>query len=339
MGINPLAALRARLAASEQNNNRTFDNGTFPFWNMKEGATSIIRFLPDGDPNNTSFWVEKFQIKLPFAGIKGGDAKPTTVTVPCMKTWGLSCPILAQISPWYEEAKRTGDEALRAQANKYWRKPVYIMQGFVRENAVLDDKKPENPIRRFMFNKQIFNLIKTGVMDPEMLNHPCDYELGTDFRITKTTKGQYADYGTSSYARRESALTQAERDSVEKYGLFNLSDFLGTKPGPEELRVIEEMFEASYNGESYDPERWGKFYRPVGLKSEATEGESNAAELAAEPETTNEAPVVTNSKPVVSEVSSPATPAAAEATPSTTSKKTANDILTMLKNRGNTATK
>ena len=39
-----------------------------------------------------------------------------------------------------------------------------------------------------------------------MENLPTDYVAGTDFRLSKTTKGQYADYSTSKWARKESAL-------------------------------------------------------------------------------------------------------------------------------------
>jgi len=45
------------------------DNAIYPFWNLKEGEQSTVRFLPDGDSNNTFFWRERLMIKLPFNGI------------------------------------------------------------------------------------------------------------------------------------------------------------------------------------------------------------------------------------------------------------------------------
>jgi hypothetical protein len=53
---------------------------------------------------------------------------------------------------------------------KYWKKKSYLFQGFVRENALPDDKAPDNPIRRFVISPQIFNLIKAALMDPELEN-------------------------------------------------------------------------------------------------------------------------------------------------------------------------
>ena len=38
------------------------------------------------------------------------------------------------------------------------------------------------------------------------------------------------------------------------------------KPTDVELRVIKEMFEASVDGQPYDPDRWSNYYKPSGFK-------------------------------------------------------------------------
>jgi hypothetical protein len=321
---NTLQAIRQRLAAAEQNKGGAFDGAVYPFWNAKTDSKSELRFVPDGNPDNTYFWAERLVIKLPFNGIKGGDTKPVTVSVPCVEMFGREeypqgCPILSEVRIWYK------DDSLKEKANKYWKKPTYIMQGFVRENAVPDDKTPENPIRRFTLNKQLFNLVKAGLMDPEMLNLPTDYSAGSDFRIIKTQKGLYADYGTSSYARRESALTTTELEAIEKYGLSNLSDFLGKKPSKEELVIIREMFEASVDGEAYDAERWGNYYKPASLQNDKSDDSSKSE---SKTETKSETKTEVTSGQSHAETESVSAPADSSAKPS------ASDILTMIKNRG-----
>jgi hypothetical protein len=154
-------------------------------------------------------------------------------------------------------------------ANKYWKKRSYLFQGFVKQNPLGDDKTPANPIRRFVISPQIFTIIKSSLMDPEMEELPTDYLRGLDFNIKKTSKGGYADYSTSNWARKESVLTEAEAAAIESHGLFNLADFLPKKPGEAELRVIKEMFEASVDGQPYDVERWGAYYRPYGVEAPA----------------------------------------------------------------------
>jgi hypothetical protein len=46
-----------------------------------------------------------------------------------------------------------------------------------------------------------------------------------------------------------------------------LSTVLPKKPGDVELKVIKEMFEASVDGQPYDTERWGQYFRPAGVQA------------------------------------------------------------------------
>jgi hypothetical protein len=271
-----LAEIRAKLKEQEANTggNRSSgggDNSIYPFWNMKEGEQSTIRFLPDGDADNTFFWKERLVIKLPFAGIKGEtDSRPVQVQVPCMEMYGESCPILAEVRGWFKDA------SLEDMGRKYWKKRSYIFQGFVTDNPLTDDTTPENPIRRFIIGPQIFQLIKAALMDPDMEELPTDYTAGVDFRLSKGSKGGYADYGASNWARRERPLSDQEMAAVNTNGLFNLNDFLPKKPDETALRVLTEMFEASVDGEAYDPERWSNYFRPAGMAARTGDPQNRA---------------------------------------------------------------
>ena len=70
-----LAEIRAKLQASENRGGNASsgggDNAIYPFWNIPENSTSVLRFLPDGDASNTYFWRERQMIRLEFAGVKG----------------------------------------------------------------------------------------------------------------------------------------------------------------------------------------------------------------------------------------------------------------------------
>jgi hypothetical protein len=263
-----LADIRARLAQAEGNkqggNSTGGDNAIYPHWNMEEGASATLRFLPDGNAKNTFFWQERAMIRLPFNGVKGEmESKQVYVQIPCVEMWGDTCPVLTEVRTWFK------DKSLEEMGRKYWKKRSYIFQGFVRENPLADDKTPENPIRRFIIGPQIFTTIKGALMDPELEELPTDYLRGLDFRISKGSKGGYADYNGSKWARKETALTEAEQAAVEKHGLFDLSTFMPKKPGEVELKVIKEMFEASVEGQSYDTERWGQYFRPAGVSAPA----------------------------------------------------------------------
>jgi hypothetical protein len=267
-----LAEIRAKLAQQETrssgSNGGGRDNAIYPHWDIPEGSTSRIRFLPDGDEKNDFFWVERAMIRLPFSGVKGQmGSKPVVVQVPCMEMYNETCPILTEVRTWFK------DKSLEEMGRKYWKKRSYIFQGFVRENPLAEDNVPENPIRRFVISPSIYPLIIAALKDPDIEEIPTDYDRGLDFSITKTSKGQYADYATSKWARKESALIQSERAAIDAFGLFDLKSFLPKKPGDAELKVIKEMFESSVDGATYDEARWGQYYKPTGLRGEAVDAE------------------------------------------------------------------
>ena len=275
-----LAEIRAKLKEQETRSTGGStgggDNAIYPFWNMKEGESATLRFLPDGNADNTFFWVERLMIKLPFAGVKGEtDSRPVQVQVPCMEMYGESCSILQEVRGWFK------DPSLEDMGRKYWKKRSYIFQGFVTDNPLTEDTTPENPIRRFIIGPQIFQLIKQALMDPDMEELPTDYTAGVDFRLNKGSKGGYADYGASSWARRERPLGDSEMAAVNNHGLFNLSDFLPKKPSEVEVKVLTEMFEASVDGEAYDPDRWSQYFRPAGMQ--ARTGDPNTQSSAPAP--------------------------------------------------------
>ena len=325
-----LAEIRAKLAEQQNrssgNSTGGGDNAIYPHWNMQEGKEAVVRFLPDGNADNTFFWVERAMIKLPFAGVKGeSDNRNIIVQVPCVEMYndGTTCPILSEVRPWFK------DKSLEDMGRKYWKKRSYIFQGFVNEDPIGEDSTPENPIRRFIIGPQIFQIIKGALMDPELEELPTDYMRGVDFRIKKTSKGGYADYSTSQWSRRERALGDEEKAAVDSHGLFNLNDFLPKKPGEVELKVMKEMFEASVDGEAYDMDRWGQYFRPAGM-SQATGDPNKSASAPAAPAAAETAQAAT---PAPAPEATPAPAAEAAPAEGGDSSNRAQDILAMIRNR------
>lgn len=274
MALN-LQQIREKLLAKQEQTDRSrngtysADNSVYLFWNNPEGSTATLRFLPDGDETNDFFWVERLMIKIPFVGVKNhADSKPVEVQVPCLDMWKpKTCPITAEINPWWK------DESLVDMARKYYRKKTYLFQGLVTDNPNKNDVVPENPIRRFIITTQVYDIIKNILMDRDLEHTPTDYEHGRDFYLSKTTKGQgpnkHANYTTSKWAMKERALTPVDLDGIAKYGLNKLNTFLPKKPDEAHINAIMELFTASVNGELYDLERWGNYYKPGGMRSES----------------------------------------------------------------------
>jgi hypothetical protein len=330
-----LAEIRAKLKEQEANTGGQRqgggDNAIYPFWNIKEGESVTLRFLPDGDQDNTFFWKERLMIKLPFAGVKGDtNSRPVQVQVPCMEMYGDSCGILQEVRGWFK------DPSLEDMGRKYWKKRSYVFQGFVNDNPLSEDSTPENPIRRFIIGPQIFQIIKQALMDPDMEELPTDYTAGVDFRLNKTSKGGYADYGTSTWARRERPLNDAEMNAVNTHGLFNFSDFLPKKPDETAIKVMQEMFEASVDGEAYDAERWSNYFRPSGMAArtgDPTQTASPQATAVSQSAPVTPTPAATPAPEAAPAPVAEAAPVTAEAAPADGGN--AQDILAMIRSRQN----
>lgn len=278
--MSKLEELRAKLRAMDKSASGNSGGGNgdktlYPFWDMETGNSATIRFLPDGNTDNPFFWVEKQMINLTFPGVKGGDEhKEVQVKVPCMEMWGERCAIHDEIRPWFKEPQ------LEEQARKYWKKRTYLFHGAVVDDPIGEKDAPDNPVRRFSINSNLFKIIKAALLDPDMEELPCDYDNGTNFIINKTQNGKWADYGTSKYARKESPLDTDVIDGIQEHfdgGILpDMNDYLPKKPSAEAQAAIFEMFEASLDGELYDPSRWGKFYRPYGLEYKEDENATPA---------------------------------------------------------------
>lgn len=259
-------------AQKERGKKESGPNAVFPFWNMDGGGTTLIRFLPDGNTDNDLFWIERNMINLEFPGIKGQDSSQYSVRfqVPCAEMWGISCPVLSHIRSegWFD------DKDTEKLGRQYWKKRSWVMQGFVVDTDLEenDNDKPENPIRRFIMGRQLFEAIRAGTIDPEMLESPDDYENGTDFYLmkTKSSGDQYANYSTSKWSRNSRPLNEDENAAIETHGLSDLASFLPKKPTDDELKLIYELFTDSVAGNDYDVEKFGHLpWKPYGLRNEA----------------------------------------------------------------------
>lgn len=250
------------------------DSASYAFWDMPDNTTATLRFLPDADPDNPFFWRKREVIRLPFAGQIGGDYptdQQVTVTVPCVDMFGDTCPIIAETRPWWKQGPEK--EAL---ARMFYKKVSFLFQGFVVHSPFEEKEVPENPIRRFVINKSIYEIIEKSLMNPEMEDMPTDYQGGRDFKIAKNRKGEYANYSTSSWSFRTRALGETEMVAIEQHGLFNLMDFLGPRPDADGIQMIKEMFHDSLAGKPFDFAAYGRHYRAYGARGSQFGGDQDA---------------------------------------------------------------
>lgn len=298
--------MRENLKAQKENSGNTRtqrttgDNASYPFWNIKVGENAVLRFLPDGDVTNEYFWVERQVIKLPFSGIVGGEyptSENVTVTVPCIDMFeGMRCPIIAATKHLWN------DESTKETARTYWKKKSWIFQGLVVSSPFIEENEPENKVRRFVINKQVYDKIYDALLDPELDDLPTDFDGGLDFTIKKTQKGQWSDYNTSSFARKSRSLTEMERSIIDTNGLFTLKDAKGAVPSQEQIDALPQLLRDSMDGLPFDVASFGALFRAYGAN-----GASSSTKSASDSQADRAAAMAT---PAATTAETPAAPAA-----------------------------
>ena len=178
----------------------------YPFWKMPDDSIAVVRFLPDLDEDNSlGFLVENLQHELTI----NGERKK----VPCLKMHGEGCPVCELSGKYYDEKN---DEL----GKKYYRKKSYIGQVIVVESPI--DHDQNQLVKLIEFGPKIFKQIQSAFQSGDLEETPFEMKGGYNFRIKKTKSGQYADYGTSSFAPKQSDL---DDDIIESLNLFDLKQY------------------------------------------------------------------------------------------------------------------
>ena len=118
--------------------------------------------------------------------------------------------------------------------------------------------------------------------------------------------------------------------AIETHGLYNLGDFLPKKPGEVELKVMQEMFEASVDGEAYDADKFGSYFRPAGMAARTGDPVAPAANTPAP--TPTPAPVA-ETAPATETTEAKADPTPAPKAEAEPAEGNAQDILAMIRAR------
>ena len=208
MSLSRLEQLKANFAAKATGTNSSDDDSWkkfYSFWKMAENATAIVRFLPDLDEDNPlGFLVENHVHELNINGKR--------TTVPCGKMYGDSCPICELSAKYYgEDNKEMG--------KRYYRKLSYIGQVIVVESPIEHDA--EQLVKLIDFGPKIFKLIQSAFQSGDLEMEPQALKGGYNFRIKKTKSGDYADYGTSSFAPKQSDI---DDEIIARLNLYDLKD-------------------------------------------------------------------------------------------------------------------
>ena len=246
----------ATLASAQQAAERSAfaaDQQLFQFSKAEFGTTSIVRLLPDADPDNDLLYVEQRTIELPFHGCIGGEQECeelVSVKVPCLETWGLTCAITAFLKPFWKGYKDF--------CRIYYRSSTFLYSCFVVQTPIIEATPPVNPIRKLRLTKGLHDRLNF-CLDPknaEFTIDPTDLEEGRDLRLVKTRKGEYSDWSNSGFSGKARAWNAAERAAKDEYGLLDLANLIPPAPEKSIRPLIFQAFQDSTNLLPYDESKY-----------------------------------------------------------------------------------
>ena len=205
----------------------------YPFWKMDVDGTAVIRFLPDldEDSNSLGFLVENLTHELTINGEKK--------KVACLSMFGEACPICALSAKFYDADDETN-------GHKFYKKRSYIGQIYVVESPIEHDQA--RLVKYIEFGPKIFKQIQAAFKSGDLEEFPQDLKGGYNFRIKKTKSGNFADYGTSSFSPKQTALDDA---IIEKLELVDLKTLRTPRT---DVAILEAMLVAAQTGGSLPAE-------------------------------------------------------------------------------------
>jgi len=306
-----LDALKAAFAPKQKEGGGGNFTKFYNFWKMADGETAIVRFLKDANPDNPrQFIVEN----LTHSFIINGKKR----VVACLAMYGEPCPACEISRDFYSQAERAGETKdrpgpLMAQGKKYYRKKEYIGQVHVQSSPIEFEKNEgheyEMPIS---VGPQIFKLIQAAFSSGDLEEIPFEFKGGYDFRIKKTMQGTNANYTLSSFAPKQTDLSD---DVIANLNLYDLSTLRNRKT---DRATIEAMIIAEQTGQ---PLQLPGQSAPAGEDEDALNFKSKAVADAVTAPVTESAPFEADT----AEVSAPAATADAP--------NKVNDVLAQIRAR------
>lgn len=220
----------------KQEGNNGFWDKFYKFYSMDYDETVEFRFLPDADEENPlGFIVENKHHKFNVNG--------KTKTIACSQMYGKSCACC-------ETSKKFYDAGDAATGKVFWRRIDYLVQGLILKSPFeYPIKADENPVRLLSLGPKLYKVIESKIMAGDMDEMPYDMVTGYNFRINKTKQGEYADYSTSDFARKSSAIPDNLLGNIEMYDIKNYRHTEIERP------QMESLIEAYLTGHSYEEDK------------------------------------------------------------------------------------
>jgi hypothetical protein len=236
----------AEKQAAKSRYKSTVDKTYFPFWDMPDGESAVVRIIPDENPENpNSFFLEKDSHTL---SIDGNDR-----TVVCPKTFDRSsdCPICDLSQKYYRE----GD---KEKGKYYWRYRTYPVRLLVLENPLEVEDENGDPVDyvgrvcNSTFRSQVIEALEEGIKDIDSPQPLVLYDFIIKKKVTREGDNTYNNFAFSRLATEPSPIPEEYAENIE---LIDFRDLLPDNPGLEKVQNFLDahlgLAEFKYGGSGY----------------------------------------------------------------------------------------
>ena len=232
------------------------------FW--REKRVRILQFNKVIDNTGETF-AQNAYVEIPAFNTKY-DEKPLS-NLPAEYLYESKDDVIQKTISGFWDDTETG----RNLYSKFSRKKSYILRGFLESDVQGYER---NKIYRFILNEELYKLVSSFLTNNEIDVVPVDPVDGLDFIINVTSKQvsingttqQLNSYSTSTWARKETSLSEEEKKYLKDNELPPLLTYIPTRPTSEQEQAMVELFNASMEGEPYDIRRWGKYFKPNNIQ-------------------------------------------------------------------------
>ena len=221
-------AIKSGLSDSESNTQTVDYSNILKF---EIGKTYKLRLLPFiGEPSKTFWHYYEF----------GWNSKATDQYVSAItpSTWGEPCPINEVYRKAYHDKIESG-----IRRGEKWLVNVYVIN---------DPTNPENngKVKIMRYGKQIDKIIKeatTGDLQEDLGKYIFDLSPdGYDFIVKVDKQQEYANYSSSSFARRPSAIEGIENNEDQIREIYESAFDLSTLFPVKSYEALKKMLDEHY---------------------------------------------------------------------------------------------
>lgn len=196
-----------------------------------------IRILPRTETVTGQPWADRY-----MHYITAPDG--TRIFEPCPSSIGDDCPICEECGKLFNSGNPYDEE----KAKERYRKSQHVCNIYIKEDP--RDNDAEGNVFMWRYGFTIQTIFEDAIEDDFIFFDPI---VGADFHLTIAPKGEYPDYSSSRFARKESQLAETEEEMDEILDMaYNLEEEVLGEDNFKSYSELKQMYNEAFDSNEKD---------------------------------------------------------------------------------------